>query len=110
MKRLLLGCMVVVVGLLTGACASSTQNSTPSPTPTVPPPDTTVPPDVNDHGGTVRNGPLDPGTYTDYNVDRAGFNVRFTVPAGWTWNGRYLSKGGVGLPDGAAIFFFGGRV
>jgi hypothetical protein len=39
-----------------------------------------------------------------------GFNARFTVPAGWTWNGRYLSKGGVGMPDGAAIFFFGAPV
>ena len=103
------GSMAVVIGLLTVACASSTQNSTPSPTPTVPPPSTTMPPDVHDHGP-VRNGQLRPGTYTDYNVDGAGFNVRFTVPAGWTWNGRYLSKGGAGLPDGAAIFFFGGRV
>ena len=55
-------------------------------------------------------GGLDPGTYTSGDVDGQGFNVRFTVPAGWTWNGRYLSKGGVGLPDGAAIFFFGGPV
>jgi len=102
--------IVVVFGLLTCACASSTQNSTPSPTPTLPPPSTTVPPDVSDHGGTVQNGLLDPGTYTDYNLDRAGFNVRFTVPAGWTWNGRYLTKGGAGMPDGAAIFFYGGRV
>ena len=120
MKRLLIRMgvspvsMVVVFGLLTCACASSTQNSSPSPTPTLPPPSTTMPPDVSDHGGTVRNGPLDPGTYTAYNLDRAGFNVRFnvrfTVPAGWTWNGRYLTKGGVGMPDGAAIFFFGRRV
>jgi len=50
---------------------------------------------------------LDPGTYDYLDVDGVGFNVRFTVPAGWTWNGRYLSKGGVGLPDGAAIFFDG---
>jgi hypothetical protein len=55
-------------------------------------------------------GGLDPGTYAYLDVDRQGFNVRFTVPAGWTWNGRYLSKGGVGPPDGAAIFFLGGRV
>jgi hypothetical protein len=51
----------------------------------------------------VRNGPLDPGTHT---YGPSGFNVRFTVPAGWSWHGRYLSKGGIGLPDGAAIFFF----
>jgi hypothetical protein len=60
--------------------------------------------------GNVRDGPLDPGMYTYADVDAQGFNVRFTVPAGWTWNGRYLSKGGIGLPNGAAIFFFGGPV
>jgi hypothetical protein len=101
--------MVVVFGLLTCACASSTQNSTPSPTPTLPPPNAAMPPVVNDHGA-VRNGPLAPGTYTSFNLDKAGFNVRITVPAGWTWNGRHLSKGGIGPPDGAAIFFYGGRV
>jgi hypothetical protein len=53
-------------------------------------------------------GSLNPGIYTLGNLDEAGFNVRFTVPAGWTWNGRYLSKGDVDQPDGAAIFFFGG--
>jgi hypothetical protein len=51
----------------------------------------------------VRNGPLNPGMHT-YNP--GGFNVRFSVPAGWSWHGSYLSKGGIGLPDGAAIFFF----
>jgi hypothetical protein len=55
-------------------------------------------------------GRLDAGTYTYGDVDRQGFNVRFTVPAGWTWHGRYLNKGGVGPPDGASIFFFGGPV
>jgi hypothetical protein len=60
--------------------------------------------------GNVRDGPLDPGMYTYTDVDHQGFNVRFVVPAGWTLSGRYLSKGGAGLPDGAAIFFFGGPV
>ena len=82
---------------------------TPSPTLTPPPPSATVSLDVSDDGQ-VRNGLLDPGTYTYADVDGQGFNVQFTVPAGWTWNGRYLSKGGVGLPDGAAVFFFGGPV
>jgi len=59
---------------------------------------------------TVHSGQLDPGTYAYLDADGQGFNVRFTVPAGWTWNGRYLSKGGVDPPDGAAIFFFGGPV
>ena len=53
----------------------------------------------------VKNGPLNPGTHT-YRPKKNSFNVRFTVPAGWSWHGRYLSKGGIGLPDGAAIFFF----
>jgi hypothetical protein len=82
---------------------------TPSPTwtpaPTAPPRDLLIGP-----SGAAVQGPLDPVTYDYIDIDRQGFNVRFTVPAGWTWNGRYLSKGGVGLPDGAAIFFFGGRV
>ena len=60
--------------------------------------------------GNVQDGPLDPGMYTYADVDGQGFNVRFTVPAGWIWNGRYLSRGGIGAPNGAAIFFFGGPV
>ena len=79
---------------------------TPSPvsattTPSIAPPDFGLP---------IHKGQLDPGTYAYLDVNGQGFNVRFTVPAGWTWNGRYLSKGGVGPPDGAAIFFFGGHV
>jgi hypothetical protein len=53
---------------------------------------------------------LNPGTYDYINVDGQGFNVRFTVPSGWTWNGRFLSKGGFDQPDRASIFFLGGRV
>ena len=70
----------------------------------------TAPPGFGLPMSTVHNGPLDPGTYAYLDVDGQGANVRFTVPAGWTWNGRYLSKGGIGLPDGAAIFFFSGPV
>jgi hypothetical protein len=58
----------------------------------------------------VRSGRLDAGTYAFLDVGGAGFNVRFTVPAGWSWNGRYLSKAGVGLEVGGAIYFFGGSV
>jgi hypothetical protein len=71
---------------------------------------TTAPPGFGLPMNSVHNGQLDQGTYAYLDVDGQGFNVRFTVPAGWTWNGRYLSKGGVGPPDGAAIFFFGGPV
>jgi len=81
-----------------------------TPTLTSPPPSATVSRLDVSGDGQVRNGLLDPGTYTYFDVDGQGFNVQFTVPADWTWNGRYLSKGGVGLPDGAAIFFYGGPV
>jgi hypothetical protein len=104
---------------------------TPSPTPTAAPPTAPPAPLTGPGGAEVQAGRLDPGTYTygdvvgvdpacltnesynrcgqtAFNVDRVGF----TVPAGWTWNGRYLSKVtfGGGLPDGAAIFFFEGPV
>jgi Tol biopolymer transport system component len=65
---------------------------------------------LDEQTGMAVTGHLGQGTYTYTNVDAQGFNVRFTVPAGWTWYGRYLSKGGVGLPGGAAIYFFGGPV
>jgi len=52
-------------------------------------------------------GLLRPGTYAYLNVDGTSFtNVRFAVPAGWTWNGRILSKEGGSAPNGASIFFF----
>jgi hypothetical protein len=66
--------------------------------------------ELDRYGQELRVGDLDPGTYAYLEVDGQAINVRFTVPAGWTWNGRYLSKGGVDQPDGAAIFFFGGPV
>ena len=77
---------------------------------TATPPSATPAPLTGPDRGNVQDGPLDPGMYTYLDVDRQGFNVRFTVPAGWTWNGRYLSNGGIGMPNGAAIFFFGGPV
>jgi hypothetical protein len=81
--------------------------ATPSPAPLVAPSGALVGPS----GSAVVPGTLlDPGTYTYLDVDGAGFNVRFTVPAGWTWNGRYLSMGGVGVPNGAGIFFDGNLV
>jgi len=79
---------------------------TPSPAATATPP--SAPPGFELLMTEVHTGRLDPGTYEYLNVDEQGFNVRFTVPAGWTWDGRSLSKGGVDQPDGAAIFFFGG--
>jgi hypothetical protein len=65
---------------------------------------------LDEQTGAAVTGHLSPGMYTYTNVDAQGFNVRFTVPAGWTWYGRYLAKDGVGLPAGAAIYFFGGPV
>ena len=89
-----------------------TATAGPTPSPTGAPPSAaaqpTAPPDFGLPMSDVRSGRLDPGTYAYLDVDGDGINVRFTVPAGWTWNGRYLSKDGVGPPDGAAIFFFGG--
>ncbi len=55
-------------------------------------------------------GALAPGTYTYQDVDATGVNVRFTVPAGWAWDGRTLRKDRVGAPLGAAIYFYGGGV
>ena len=101
---------IALNGIILLTRSDSGAELTHTPTLTPPPPSATVSLlDVSDDGQ-VRNGLLDPGTYTYFDVDGQGFNVQFTVPAGWTWNGRYLSKGGVGLPDGAAIFFYGGPV
>jgi hypothetical protein len=82
--------------------ALPTSTATPSPTP----------PAVAVYFGIeVSKGLLKPGTYAYLNVDGTSFtNVRFSVPAGWTWNGRSLSKGGGGAPQGAAIFFFDAQV
>ena len=45
----------------------------------------------------IRRGLLRPGTYTYYNFGHAGRNLRFTVPAGWSWNGQSLTKGGAAV-------------
>lgn len=104
--------VAVVIGVFLGLHRLSPSPAThgPSPAPTVRTPGPTIGL-VGPNGAAVVQGALlNPGTYTDLEVDGTNFNVRFTVPAGWTWNGRYLSKGGVGLPDGAAIFFDGNLV
>lgn len=43
----------------------------------------------------VKEGSLQPGTYTYYGIDDLPVNVQFTVPAGWSWVSEYaiLSKG-----------------
>lgn len=100
--------VAALVGIQVLGGAGSTQTridrggpvETPSPASTA-----TIAPDV-----APAIGGLEPGTYTNVDLDGQGFNLRFTVPAGWSWSGRYLSKGGVGQPGGAAIFFVGGPV
>lgn len=37
----------------------------------------------------VREGSLEPGSYTHYGIDGLPVNVRFTVPAGWSWVSQY---------------------
>jgi hypothetical protein len=97
--------VIVLLGI--NLLPGSGTGAQPTPSPTLTP--TGMPPtSPSETAFPVRNGLLDPGRYT-YGPT-AGFGVQFTVPAGWTWHGRYLSKGGVGQPDGAAIFFFGGPV
>jgi len=43
--------------------------------------------------GAPHNGPLRPGAYTSVNWNHTGIHLSLTVPAGWSWNGRTLSKG-----------------
>ncbi len=52
-------------------------------------------------------GRLTPGTYSYLDVDGSGVNAQFTVPDGWSWDGRSLRRDGSGPVDGAAIMFFG---
>ena len=54
-------------------------------------------------------GQLGPGTYEDDNVDGQGFNLRFTLPAGWSWDGSSLYTGAP-LFEGAVINFSTGDV
>src|SRR5262249_605202 len=69
------------------------------PLPVLPPPDPPEP-----RGGPTRGAPhpglLRPGAYTAVDWIHAHFNVAFTVPDGWSWDGRTLSKGN------AAVSFF----
>src|SRR5205823_7594877 len=64
--------------------ALPTPTATPSPTPSA----------VAVYFGIeASKGLLKRGTYAYLNVDGTSFtNVRFSVPAGWTWNGRSLTK------------------
>ncbi len=92
----------------TGLSATPVLTPSPSLSPS-PNPTSTTPVSLLAPAGSAvgnRSGLLPAGTYDDLGVD-GNFNVRFTVPAGWTWNGNSLSKGGIGQPGGAAIFFFG---
>jgi hypothetical protein len=94
-----------------GPSPTATTIPTPSSVPSLPPFTRSDAAFLVDEGsGKPAMGALDPGSYTDFNIDAAGFNVRFTVPAGWTWDGRSLSKGGAGLPGGATISFYGAPV
>jgi hypothetical protein len=59
-------------------------------------------------GAAIQGGPLDAGTYTYSGLGGSGtgFQLAFTVPAGWTWGSNFLSKGSPDAPGGAAIYFF----
>ncbi len=56
----------------------------------------------------VQAGQLAPGTYDILGLDDQGFNVRFTVPGGWMWTGRSITRSGTGPTDAAEVFFYGG--
>jgi Tol biopolymer transport system component len=111
---------LVVDGASSGAWRPAPVPATSLPLPSATPsaPATAAPPTMqpalheSNNGPQISGGPLRPATYW-YGDDLTGetaFNVSFTVPAGWTWNGRYLSKGSADPPGGAAIFFFEGPV
>lgn len=68
-----------------------------SPSPSAPAPESPMPSDA------APSGPLQPGTYTYYGIDTTDVNVRFTVPAGWQWDGEILRKPGPFPPDGVVI-------
>jgi hypothetical protein len=67
------------------------------PLPTLPTGHTPIPPHRH-RRGEPRPGLLRPGSY-GLGIHGVGFDLRFTVPAGWSWNGQALSNGG------AAIYF-----
>jgi hypothetical protein len=58
----------------------------------------------------VHTGLLDPGSYTDFAVDQDIFNVAFTVPSGWSWDGRALTKSAGNRSVAASISFYAGPV
>lgn len=74
--------VVAIVGynLLPSRGGVGGQPATPSPSisPSPVPPPTAQPSDA------VKDGPLQPGTYTFYGIE-GQVNVRFTVPARWSW-------------------------
>lgn len=79
----------------------------PTPTPVIAP---SPIPSMVTAGGEVQPGLLAPGMYTAYGYDGTNINVAFTVPAGWTWNGRHLSKGNGVSSTGATIALLTGDV
>jgi hypothetical protein len=102
-----------------GSSPVSTAADTPAPTPSRPlspatlagsPPEAIAGPDARLVGprGVVRRGPLDPGAYDYGDVDGRGFDIAFTVPAGWEWDGTSLRTGARGA--GAVITFYTGDV
>lgn len=96
-----------------GAAADSAAPTSSPPlspmTPDASPPEATAGPAslVGPHG-VVRRGPLTAGTYDYGDVDGRGFNIAFTVPAGWAWDGTSLRTGERG--EDAVITFFTGDV
>jgi hypothetical protein len=79
---------------------SASPSLSPSPTPVATPVDVTP-------SDSVHRGSLQPGTYTQYAVDGTAVNVRFTVPAGWRWEGTYLTTGEPDGPGRVAIAIWG---
>jgi hypothetical protein len=71
-------------------CAVGTKGC--GPLPTVPWDHTPVPSHAPDRGA-PNKGLLRPGAYTSVNWDHTGIRLSVTVPAGWRWDGRTLSKG-----------------
>ena len=61
-------------------------------------------------GSAVPVGSLEPGSYTDGGVDGSSFNVAFIVPAGWSWDGRTLTKSAGNRSVAASISFYAGPV
>jgi hypothetical protein len=54
--------------------------------------------------GALHRGLLRPGTYSQNYSGHLGFDMRFSVPAGWTWNGHALTQGN------AAVYLSAGPV